>query len=1414
MADGKVVIETDLDSSGIEKGIKNTQKSLKSQAVSLAAVYKKQGMSASEAFKKAWSEIERDSKITSENMAEDWVVSSEKIKNVAQKGFDIVKKSAVIAATATATAGTAAVVTGANFEQGMSKVAAISGATGDELAALTEKAKEMGAKTKFSASESAAAFEYMAMAGWKTTDMLNGIEGVMNLAAASGEDLALVSDIVTDALTAFGLQASDSAHFADVLAKAASSSNTNVGMMGQTFKYVAPIAGSMKYSVEDTSVAIGLMANAGIKGEQAGTALRAMLTRLVKPPKDAAVAMEKLGISVVNADGTMKPLIDVIGMLREKFAGLDDSQKASYASTLAGQEAMSGLLAIVNAGEGDFDKLVQEINAADGTAQKMAETMQDNLKGALEELGGGLETLGIQVYEELETPLKEAAEKGIKAVDRLSGAFERGGFQGAVKEAGEMVEEFVGELEDMSPAAKGVITPMKNIASAGLNLGKAVLPPLAKGVKTVAENLDTFIPIAIAGYTALKGYRSVNGVVNVISGMAKAWKTASAAVDAYNVVQMACTAQGVISNATLTTGQAAIGLLTGKVSLATAAHTAWNAVMAANPITLLVTAVGALAVGLGAYVLMSDNASEATWGLTEEQKKAIDASNEAVEALNAEREAREESVQSIDREYSGYSSLVEELQGITDQNGKVKAGYEERAKVITGQLANALGVEISMTDGVIQNYEETISKIKELIVQKKAEALLSSMQDDMAQAYEKTSEAMEKYKKSAKTLEDQNRKVEEATKKVSEAQKLYDEVMKNGGDETGLYAQKLFDAQDALKAAKEGQEEASNAMSAAKDTLSSLSNEVNNYNALAEAMASGETAKIEAAMTALVTSYQTYNAEALKASNETRQQMYDQANSFIENLQLIQNGSVQVADSVYQDMARAAVNSISEFNKLPGGIAQGIQDIGPEASAAMISALAQANMSGKLDAESKKSVESFITGFSGLDEKTAETWSQAWYGALQGLKGFEELSDPATEGVDAFLESLREALQVHSPSQAVRDIFAQVWPGASEGLEQGKEDPLSKADGFITEFLGKFSGGGLTEGLSQVGASAMQFFGLGVSSQTENSRIAGESNANAAKAGAGSVNPTGVGTAFGTLLNGGISAMKAVLSGTGSTIANAARAGAGAVNPTKEGSVFGRLLSGGISGTRGTLTSSGQMIANAAKSGAGSINPNGTGQNFGRNYASGVSRTNGSSTSSGKTIANAAKRGLESVDASSAGHNFGIGFGGGISGAIGSAVSAAKSLASSALSAIKKTLKINSPSKETTELGEFAGVGLPIGLRKMIPETKKASKELSDTVLSGLDVQYQLGRMRAAMSTEKAMIGSNMTMKVVHEFMAGDLAEKLSHVKVGLQEGDILKLAKEFSRYASEDIAEAFDGMTILARERELFRLIREAVKA
>lgn len=306
--------------------------------------------------------------------------------------------------------GAAAVKTATDFEVGMSEVKAISGATGSEFDALRDKAIEMGAKTKFSASDSADAFKYMAMAGWDASQMMDGIAGIMDLAAASGEDLATTSDIVTDALTAFGLQASDSAHFADVLAQASSKSNTNVGLMGETFKYVAPVAGALGYSIEDTAVAIGLMANSGIKGSQAGTALRSTITRLAKPVGEAEKAVNDLGISITNADGTMKPLSQTMVELREKFAGLTEEQKAQYAAMLAGQEGMSGLLAIVNASDEDFQKLTDEINNANGAAEDMASVMMDNTAGAVEQLKGALESAGILIGEKLTPYIRQLAE--------------------------------------------------------------------------------------------------------------------------------------------------------------------------------------------------------------------------------------------------------------------------------------------------------------------------------------------------------------------------------------------------------------------------------------------------------------------------------------------------------------------------------------------------------------------------------------------------------------------------------------------------------------------------------------------------------------------------------------------------------------------------------------------------------------------------------------------------------------------------------------------------------------------------------------------------------------------------------------------------------------------------------------------
>lgn len=322
-------------------------------------------------------------------------------------------KSPLVAAGVTISAGAGiadTVQTYADFEAAMSEVKAISGATSQEFEQLTEKANQMGAVTKFTASESAEAFKYMAQAGWDAREMMDGIDGLMALAAASGEDLGITADIVTDALTAFGLSAKESGRFADVMAQAASATNTDVAKMGDTFKYVAPVAGALGYSIEDTAVAIGLMANSGIKASQAGTSLRSLLTNLTRPVGQAEDAINALGISITNTDGSVKPLSQTLQDLRAKFGALTDSEKAQYAAMLAGQEGMSGLLAIVNASDQEFESLTEQINNSSGAAQKMADVMMDNLSGKFELFTGALDSMKMSLGEKFKPYLIEALE--------------------------------------------------------------------------------------------------------------------------------------------------------------------------------------------------------------------------------------------------------------------------------------------------------------------------------------------------------------------------------------------------------------------------------------------------------------------------------------------------------------------------------------------------------------------------------------------------------------------------------------------------------------------------------------------------------------------------------------------------------------------------------------------------------------------------------------------------------------------------------------------------------------------------------------------------------------------------------------------------------------------------------------------
>lgn len=387
--------------------------------------------------------------------------------------------------------------TGKAFDTSMSKVAAISGATGDELQALRDKAKEMGSTTAFTATQSSEAFQYMAMAGWKTEDMLNGIEGIMNLAAASGEDLATTSDIVTDALTAMGYSAGDAGQLADVMAAASSNANTNVALMGSTFQYAAPIVGALGYSMEDTAVAIGLMANAGIKGDKAGTALRSVLTRLSAPPKECAAEMEKLGISLTDNEGKMKTLDEIMQELRIAFNSLSETEQTAAAKHIAGANAMSGLLAIVNAAPEDFEKLTSAVANSEGAAESMSKTMLDSLGGDMTLLSSKLEGIELAIYEKLEPALRKGAEMLDKLLDMFSYIVEHGGETIATITgiaAAFAAWKFVGIITAVTAALKGMTIAEMAAAAKTWLLNTALLAnPIGLLIAALAGLVAAFV---------------------------------------------------------------------------------------------------------------------------------------------------------------------------------------------------------------------------------------------------------------------------------------------------------------------------------------------------------------------------------------------------------------------------------------------------------------------------------------------------------------------------------------------------------------------------------------------------------------------------------------------------------------------------------------------------------------------------------------------------------------------------------------------------------------------------------------------------------------------------------------------------------------------------------------------------------
>lgn len=752
-------------------------------------------------------------------------------------GFEKLSSMAAKAAAKITAAFTAAVTAagkvGSDFEAGMSAVGSISLESAENMALLTAKAQEMGATTKFSATESAKAFEFMSMAGWKTNQMLSGVSGVMDLAAASGEDLATVSDIVTDALTAFGMTAAESGKFSDILAAASSNANTNVAMMGESFKYAAPVFGALGYSAEDAAVALGLMANAGIKGTQAGRTLRMAISSLAAPSKEAAEAMDRYKISLTDENGKMYSFADMMVQMRDKLGGLAEAEQTAAASTIFGTEAMSGMLSIINASEEDFNKLTEAIENSEGMTEKMAEIRLDNLQGDVTILKSGLEALGIAAYDKFSEPLRSAVQSVTSEVEKLTNSIKDGELSASFEKVSTKLAELAGQFLEFA-----------------VNKG---IPALINAFEWVIDNggkVVSALEIVAAGYASIK---------------IMAWGAAAqAAIGGTTIAQQA-------------------GLMAASLA---------NPATAAVALAVALAAVGTAVLGYKKSQLEIKNA-EMAYPLREE----LDAVRDLQAAYEDIDESARKEAQSRIAETERIKALKSELDRYVDINGKVVSNKErvkqltEEINSIMPGTISLIGEEISGYQQASAAIEDFISKKQqEAVLDWKSAGYGEAKANVMDLAKEFAQVSAEKERLSKEVLSTDKAYNEAYARTREELAK--EDVAYNSDRELAYYnadkeiLEMLKDEEEELYILNKAREEASAALGAKNilysemnTTLDGYYASIQEYEGLTAALAEGDTQAFNAILNGLKGFYGDYSkvsAEEIEREISEKQLILDE----------------------------------------------------------------------------------------------------------------------------------------------------------------------------------------------------------------------------------------------------------------------------------------------------------------------------------------------------------------------------------------------------------------------------------------------------------------------------------------------------------------------------------------------------------
>lgn len=867
-----------------------------------------------------------------------------------------------------------------DFEEGMSNVEALSGATADEMALLAEKAKELGATTKYTAQESADAMGYMAMAGWNAQEMLAGMDGVINLAAASGEDLAMVSDIVTDNLTAFGLTAADTAHFADVLAAAATSSNTNVSIMGETFKQSASIAGALGYSIEDVAVAVGLMANSGVKGSIAGTALKNTFNGLLEGVTLTASAFGEYDYTAIKADGTMKTFSETIDELRDCFEQMTEAERVNNAMALAGQRGYNGLLAILNATDEDYASLTDSINNCTGAAKRMADIKMDNLNGDLELMNGAWEALQNTIGEQFIPEMRTLYQLGEDIGDSLNEF---------VQEHPALMKALAAFVAIVAVATSGVLAFGAAVKlAAALKLGAlfAAAGPLMLGVAAFGA-----LTAAVVGFVsaANEGVPSVKELTDAARGLGDALEDAdkSYQASATDIAATAAVADTYISRLE------ALETVTDRTD---EQQTEWH-----NTLALLANAIPELT----EYIdLTNDTIDGGT--------AALRANTEAWKQ-NAEAQAYQEYLNSVMEQYNGVMSeaaansiKLTQAQVKLDKAEQTHAELTKRvselmneAKDKAAAFYDEYGYGADATNFLTEEYYGLLRTLnatdKEMRTQQRTIKNLNKAMEEDADALAEAETAMNDAREAVALLTGETEAGAAAAEVAAEQQRVLsasvNDVMSQVNDLADAYADVYAEAKQSVEGQYKLWDDAEQVVATSAGSINhALESQVSYWQSYNDNLSTLtlRSSEIEG-LSEMISSFADGSADSVNAVAGMATASDDQLRKMVENWKTLQEEQDKVSGSI----ADLKTDFTATMDELQAQLAADIDamDLGDEA------------------AESgKATIQGFITGANGM--------------LPQVQSAYERIAQAAIDAIDAKLD-------IHSPSRVMMEKANMTWEG-------------------------------------------------------------------------------------------------------------------------------------------------------------------------------------------------------------------------------------------------------------------------------------------------------------------------------------------------------------------------------------------------